>query len=93
MPLTPEFKTATLAALRSGKYRQIRHTIGNFRTKTLCCIGVAAHANGLANQIALTNESAEFIGLDEREKDEWLEWNDQNGLTFDEIADNIEAKY
>lgn len=91
MPLNPEFKDATLAALRGGKYRQVRHTIGNFRTKTLCCIGVAAHANGLTDALALTIECANFIGLDERERENWIEWNDQKGLTFEQIADEIET--
>lgn len=91
MPLNPEFKAATLTALRSGKYRQARHTIGSFGSNFLCCIGVAAHANGIADRLALTVECANFIGLDEEERADWIEWNDQKGLTFEQIADEIEA--
>lgn len=92
MPLNPEFKAKTLSALRSGEYEQARGMIGNFNVKRLCCIGVAAHSNGLADADT-TGEAATFIGLTGDESSSWMEWNDEQGLTFPEIADRIEAEY
>lgn len=92
MPLTSEFKVKTVSALRSGKYEQACGRIGWFDEKRLCCIGVAAHANGLADSDT-TGFAATFIGLTGEEADVWMNWNDEQKLTFREIADRIEAEY
>jgi hypothetical protein len=92
MPLTPEFKAKTLAALRYGEYKQKRGCIGDFHTKCLCCIGVSAAANGLGDAIT-TGIAVQHIGLTEEEKNEWVEWNDDMGLNFVQIAAKIEAEY
>lgn len=92
MPLKPDFKAKTLAALRSDEYRQETICVGDFYRKRLCCIGVAAHANGLSAALD-TQEASAFIGLTSEEQNQWVDWNDNKHLKFAEIADKIEAEY
>lgn len=100
--MKPEYIKPTLAALRSGEYKQHRYDIGTSFDLNLCCIGVAAHANGFPNNITPstafdndlgTSACAMYIGLSDPEIIKWVEWNDALKLSFLEIADKIEAEY
>jgi hypothetical protein len=101
MPLKPEFVRPTLDALRSGEYRQAQGRIGDAKRKHLCCIGVAAVANGWTpgDGDEDTGTAAMFIGIiahradHPTELDEWVHWNDGRKLSFPEIADLIEQRY
>lgn len=50
MPMTPEFKEAWIAALRSGEYKKTTGTLYSKERDAFCCLGVACFLNGFDPQ-------------------------------------------
>lgn len=48
--LNPEFKAKFLAALRSGEYKQGKHTMYDASTDSLCCLAVAGVVCGIPKE-------------------------------------------
>lgn len=80
-----------VAALRSGKYKQYRNGIGHYRINNLCCIGVAAKANG-CEEFIVTGNAATFLKLTNDQKYSLVKLNDVTKKSFAEIADWIEQQ-
>lgn len=78
-------------ALRSGAYEQARDTIGLYGSNRLCCIGVAAKANG-APYFHDTQGPTDFLKLTSSQRCKLVDMNDNKGKTFAEIADWMEGQ-
>ena len=92
--LDSEFKAKWTAALRSGKFKQCTNTL--HRNGGHCCLGVAEIVLGLKSEDSKVLEGEDFpeiirgkAGKNPHVAD-LTEMND-NGKTFSEIADYIEA--
>ena len=90
--MTRDQAIIAVAALRSGEYVQRRDCIGDYWSNSHCCIGVAAKANGCP-AFYVTMNAANFIELTDYQKQEWIDWNDKQLLSFNEIADRIEIQW
>lgn len=60
--LNPEFKTAWVAALRSGKYQQAKSKLNNGKGG-FCCLGVAADIKGAKWEPALPFSPSTLIAV------------------------------
>jgi hypothetical protein len=80
-----------LDALRSGKYKQIQHTLRN--DSGYCCLGVAAHVLGMNDETvqAAYEAAQEKMALSRDEFWNLIRFNDELNLTFPQIADKIEG--
>jgi hypothetical protein len=107
--LDPEFKKKWLEALRSGKYKQGKNVLYDAETNCFCCLGVAGDLCEIPKEKLIEVgckilSAKEFRGykiplaLSERDytqdelQRELAEMND-NGKTFLQIADHIEANF
>jgi len=90
--MTRDQAIIAVAALRSGEYVQRHGTLGEYNSYRNCCIGVAAKANGCPI-FYVTSEAASYIELTDDQKKEWIDWNDEQLLNFDQIADRIEIQW
>ena len=83
---------AWLAALRSGKFKQITGAYG--RGTKVCALGVARSVMNIPEfRTGLVSyEVAHFYGLPCRFTDKVITWNDADRLSFPAIADKIEAE-
>lgn len=92
MELGPKQKE-WVAALRSGEYKQGKCRLYTPSSDSYCCIGVAAKVVGVPIERTLEGrgyfEAKESLAMFETE----IFWrmNDCFGLTFEQIADHIEA--
>lgn len=85
-------KSKWVEALRSGKYQQGRGALA-LDEDHLCCIGVGfcvVRPNDDVNK-SWTDEAAFALGLHPDQRDHLVILNDNEGSTFDQIADYIEA--
>lgn len=103
--MNKEVKTAWLAALRSGKYEQIAGELQN--SEGYCCLGVLCKL-AERYDVTVTKEDNRIVGCDITNDQEavarWAEieelalqshlihMNDDEGKTFEEIAEYIEEK-
>lgn len=96
-PLNPEFKERWVEALRSGKYKQTEGRLQ--KCGGYCCLGVAAcliDPNGWdgnefrGDSHVLDDATMGEIGLSPRAHD-WLTSMNDNGESFETIANYIEA--
>lgn len=94
-------------ALRSGKYKQSKHSLQN--KDGYCCLGVACEVfvenynrceNGyLSGGTPLLSNGAPFFLIELqgdfsiKTETDFIELNDRGDFTFDEIADMIETVY
>lgn len=90
-----EFKTKWLAALRSGEYKQCKHTLHDYEGGH-CCLGVAEIISGVesdSKNILLGNFPAAIIGsaVHNINVSTLTEGMNDRGKSFLEIADWIEA--
>ena len=94
--MTPEFKAAWVAALRSGKYQQGRGALR--KGDTFCCLGVACDLidpHGWEEDDSFGMgwngyESADLPFIDAEKANDLVILND-DGSSFEKIADHIEA--
>lgn len=89
--LTLENRTKTVAALRSGEFKQARGRLQNYKGD-LCCIGVAY--NACVGQIPKgvdTFNAAHAVGFSYDEQSILINMNDVTINSFSEIADVIET--
>ncbi len=96
--LPPDFKAKWIAALRSGEYEQTQGTL--HKSNAFCCLGVACMAVGYDDPSEV--ESIGFISVAADKIPQMLHgdcgvpevlsvMNDDDGKSFAEIADWIEA--
>ena len=87
-------------ALRSGQYKQGKTYLYAETDNTYCCLGVLYQVkneckpptlNGLISEN--TFDMQECYGLSLDDESAFIAMNDEDGLTFTEIADYIEATY
>jgi hypothetical protein len=106
MAIDKEFVKKWVAALRSGKYKQVKERLTNGKGG-YCCLGVACKLKSLPrfryglsyfyssvahnNDLLLPREIRQDIGLDEYFQTELSSMNDE-GSSFKEIADYIERE-
>lgn len=80
-----ELKTKWAEALRSGGYRQTR--TGNLSAGgCYCVLGVLCKVA----DIPLSYASLHDLGMGYEEQEHWYRLNDEEGLSFSELADHIE---
>lgn len=79
------------AALRSGNYPQTRGAMKNFQG--FCCLGVLAKIHHIQTSPASETYSKLEKFLTTEEQSEFIQYNDQNKFTFNEIADKIDERY
>lgn len=90
-----KLKVKWVKALRSGRYKQTTHEMKN--ADGYCCLGVLRqimHRGSKAedeNKFILCKAHQNEAGLTRRQQDRLADMND-DGKTFKEIADYIEAK-
>lgn len=101
MPNNPDLRAKWIAALRSGEYRQARGGLID-DTGARCCLGVACAVAGVPDDEVKARNT--FINLDifragfqvelglDLVKLNILAFRNDNGLTFAEIADMLEAQ-
>jgi hypothetical protein len=95
--MTPDFRRRWANALRSGEYKQTRGSL--HKNGAFCCLGVACVVAGAAPDILAQNATGCF-DLDERfqidtgissdDVGDFVDLNDRAGLTFSQIADEVE---
>lgn len=85
MKLGPK-QTRWVEALRSGDFKQGKYTMHNEGTQAFCCLGVAAKVNDLQ----LYDYDLLVCDLRLRNTGNFVKMNDFTGLTFEQIADEIE---
>ena len=94
--MNPEIKAKWIEALRSGKYRQCRDQF-TYGRAGFCCLGVLHHVvqNGeMEKDVGHTYNVAGLSYLnDPCDRNEFIRMNDDERLTFDQIADRIEKDY
>lgn len=92
MELGPKQKE-WVAALRSGEYKQGKYDLYTPKTNSYCCLGVAAKVVGATIEQMLKGggyiEAEKQLAMFETEA--FWRMNDDQGLTFEQIADRIEA--
>ncbi len=99
MALDPEFKAKWVAALRSGEYHQAHNALCKYyrnREYAYCCLGVArsvlgSDAKELLNGPSYGGSILSVLGLDIKARKFLAHMNDDDGKSFAEIADYIEA--
>ena len=69
MKLTKKIKTKWIAALRSGKYKQVTGTLYDPKTKGFCCLGVLEHIcmDGNVETVLYHNGVRAYMGVPSRE--------------------------
>ena len=98
---------AWMKALRSGKYKQARGMLE--KSYGFCCLGVACEIMGFKKQKNSLGLIMGGLPCDQQKAPVWLKlinndfrkrtnkniykMNDSMGMTFDEIADTLEAVY
>lgn len=100
--MNAEFKAKWVEALRSGKYRQTQQALRE--KNAYCCLGVACDISGFGvwdddrflheegnNTGYLPTGLRERMGLEQLQESSLITMNDDEGKTFAEIADYIEA--
>jgi hypothetical protein len=99
--MNTKYKTPWLVALRSGEYKQTRKFLKN--SVGFCCLGAlcdvagatwdksSASVDGVRSSGLLSAPTLDKFGLTGDEQHELAHMND-DGKTFAEIADHIEAK-
>lgn len=103
--MDPVLKTKWLAALRSGEYKQGKHFLVDHNAEnnetTHCCLGVLCEVAGsrrlpsvdgyMVNYVVCTEELADYaFGLTLKIQKYLMSMNDNQGKSFNEIADWIE---
>jgi hypothetical protein len=85
-----EFTQPWLDALGSGEYKQGQHALEC--DSAYCCLGVAAKLMGAGFDDTFENYDAisTLLGMSKEERGKLITYNDGDGLTFHEIADEIE---
>lgn len=98
--MTPELATKWVEALRSGDYKQAKSILYDKEENAYCCLGVlykiVCGRNPAQGREKLSNEDLKIPSkyqLDDQEEDWFIQMNDTVGYDFDDIADEIEAKY
>lgn len=91
--MNAEWKAKWLVALRSGEYKQARSVLASH--EGFCCLGVLAHIQGCPIELMFNRQESVTptvygAGLDFGDMYRLARMND-NGKTFSEIADEIEA--
>ena len=93
--MTKQLKAKWIEALRSGKYEQGREQLKTDNGK-YCCLGVLNEIADLDYETDcgyLENHvGATWKGLDIDQQGKLVSLNDEDGKTFPEIADYIEAE-
>ncbi len=105
--MTREQKQKWVDALRSGEFRQTQERLYNAEEDAYCCLGVACKVLG-RKIVAADDDSIGMLGGSNDDNSyKWLvdvakinedfritlsEANDEEGLTFAEIADKIEKE-
>lgn len=100
--LPADFAHQWLAALRSGKYKQVQNSLYNGKNEGFCCLGVAEYILGTPKELLedftipdlLANPRCPHVLFCNVEQEfslgnEVASFND-NGFTFEEIADWVE---
>jgi hypothetical protein len=98
--MNTELKQKWVEALRSGEYRQIRGRLNDY-DNGYCCLGVLCKVAGyeVIGTNILENEKIvveNYIAIDNLIKDDsydvsyFIQLNDNNRYTFDEIAEYVE---
>lgn len=95
MAMNPELKAKWVAALRSGKYEQMRYQLYDRPDSPtrLCCIGVGIAAQGCPHEgwgTFDTPRAANLLGLPYDDQRTLIVMNDDENKSFPEIADYIE---
>jgi hypothetical protein len=84
-----------IAALRSGKYKQIHDRLRGDEKNCFCAIGVACEISKLykwADGVNIPHQILEWLGIPGESHfiEKIADFNDHHRLTFDQIADKIE---
>lgn len=93
--MTPELYRQWAAELRSGRWAQGRFLLHNEETKEYCCLGVlrCIQLEREPGQSPYTEgDSYGRSGLTYAEQFKFTDLNDQQNLTFPQIADYIERE-
>jgi len=84
-----------LAALRSGEYKQHFGAMRGPEPKCFCALGVALKISGFYkttfNKVEAGKYLRDYLGLDSLKRSLVVEMNDGENLSFNEIADRMEA--
>jgi hypothetical protein len=88
--MTPDFRRRWANALRSGEYKQTQGSLHN--NGAFCCLGVACVVAGAAPDILFDLDEKFQIdtGISIHDAGDFVDLNDGAGLTFSQIADEIE---
>ncbi len=100
--MTREQKQIWVEALRSGDFKQTKRRLYNTKNNAYCCLGVACKVLGREitpeddDKMPKRDSSYEWLTdvlkVDRDFRYELSEANDEEGLTFAEIADKIEKE-
>jgi hypothetical protein len=82
-----------LDALRSGKYTQTTRQYRSRDSTCHCALGVGIDALGLWDSLVPGQVIEDALGEDWLLFDLVTQWNDRHELTFDEIADLLQARW
>lgn len=88
-----KLKAKWVEALRGGNFRQAREQLC-IDSRTLCCIGVGAvvaDPEFKPNRDNYTREASIILGITDEQQEKLVSLNDEDGYSFEEIADYIEA--
>lgn len=91
--LPEDFKRRWVFALRSGKYKQGTGTMYNSKLDTYCCLAVASdiYSGGATKNSYTFLPEAIAGGFDNEIAATLIDMNDMHRMSFNEIADWIEA--
>ena len=98
--MNTEIRARWAAELRSGKHKQVRLDFGRRRFK--CCLHVLCYAvapdsyDDYGNHKFMTvggriqHDKLRALGLTQADQDRFIRMNDEEGLSFEQIAERVE---